>query len=316
MKRRKRKKRLGKTVSVMNNDSESNTTDLQEDLHSDLNALFHRLSGYELAEAVIKRVRRYAVACVSQSNNGELHPIEDAGLQPIQEAMRNELQHWVKYFITDVDREFVVRCHARGLSTSDAALELMNDHISLNLFGRDDALGVDLLRQRLIHSLAYLKPGTSGWPKKKYGDVWREARTEYKQSIRDVPLTSTVEHVALLAEHVETINKMIENNNLTANELHILTGSLTETLNGMHKLKVAEQPGSANLSSPQLVAVLERLTVALDSPEQLALSGDRDGLVSVLEQLIHALKTTEQKALSVESVQDADVVSNEDGNGV
>lgn len=57
------------------------------------------------------------------------------------------------------------------------------------------------------------------------------------------------------------------------------------------------------------LAVLERLTLALDAPEQLALSGDTDTLVTVLEQLTLALKTSGQKALgegTETSVQDAD----------
>ena len=51
------------------------------------------------------------------------------------------------------------------------------------------------------------------------------------------------------------------------------------------------------MSAPQLVAVLERLTLALDAPEQLAISSDTDGLVAVLEQLALALKSSGQKAL-------------------
>ncbi|MYG07305.1 hypothetical protein F4167_11950 [Candidatus Poribacteria bacterium] len=57
------------------------------------------------------------------------------------------------------------------------------------------------------------------------------------------------------------------------------------------------------------LAGLERLTLALDAPEQLALSGDTDTLVTVLEQLTLALKTSGQKALgegTETSVQDAD----------
>ena len=81
-------------------------------------------------------------------------------------------------------------------------------------------------------------------------------------------------------------------------------------------LKSLEEQAPASLSAPQLVAVLERLTLALDAPEQLALSGNTDTLVSVLEQLTLALKTSGQKALgegSEASVQDAAVDSTENG---
>ncbi|MCY3741722.1 MAG: hypothetical protein OXH00_11940 [Candidatus Poribacteria bacterium] len=79
---------------------------------------------------------------------------------------------------------------------------------------------------------------------------------------------------------------------------------------------MVEEQAPANLSAPQLVAVLERLTLALDAPEQLALSGDTDAIVSVLEQLTLALKTSGQKALGEgheTSVQDVEVVSMENG---
>ncbi len=61
----------------------------------------------------------------------------------------------------------------------------------------------------------------------------------------------------------------------------MLTNSLTKTLESLQKLSAVEQQAPANLSAPQLVAVLERLTLALDAPEQLALSGDTDTLVRV-----------------------------------
>lgn len=297
MKRRKRKKRTGITASNQSNESENKTTDIKKVLHSDLTELFHRLEGHELAEAVITRVRGYAIECVSSSIEGDLQDLEAAGWDLIQEAMRDELKHWVKYFILDEHRNFVVQCHARGLSTSEAAWELISEDISLNYLGRDEALGVDILRNMLIHRLSYLKPGTPRWPEIKYGALWRKARGEHQRSINDVPFTSTVEHVALLAKLVGTINKEIDDKEITAKDLHILTVSLMVALDGMHKFKAAEQLVPANFSAPQLVAVLERLTVALDTPEQLTLSENKDGLVSALEQLTHALKTSDQKAL-------------------
>ena len=55
----------------------------------------------------------------------------------------------------------------------------------------------------------------------------------------------------------------------------MLTNSLTKTLESLQKLSAVEQQAPANLSAPQLVAVLERLTLALDAPEQLAISVTR-----------------------------------------
>jgi len=168
----------------------------------------------------------------------------------------------------------------------------------------------------VIHRLSYLKPGTARWPEKKYGSVWREARDAYKQMINDMPLTSPMEQAAMLVKHVNRINYALENDSYTVKDLQILTNSLTKTIESLRKVSVVEEQAPANLSAPQLVAVLERLTLALDVPEQLALSGDTDALVSVLEQLTFALKASGQKALgegSETSVQDAEVVSTENG---
>ncbi|MYA70802.1 hypothetical protein F4Y19_12070 [Candidatus Poribacteria bacterium] len=186
----------------------------------------------------------------------------------------------------------------------------------MNRLAHDDALGLKLLRDTLIHRLSYLKPGTARWPEKKYGSVWREARDAYKQMIDDMPLTSPIEQAAMLVKHANRINYALENDGYTVKDLQMLTNSLTKTIESLRKVSVVEEQAPANLSAPQLVAVLERLTLALDAPEQLALSGDTDTLVSVLEQLTLALKTSGQKALGEgpeASVQDAAVVSTENG---
>ena len=59
-----------------------------------------------------------------------------------------------------------------------------------------------------------------------------------------------------------------------------------------------EQQEPPNYSRTQLVAVLERLTLELDTPEQFALSGDTEGLVEVLERLTFALKSSDRKAIT------------------
>lgn len=45
------------------------------------------------------------------------------------------------------------------------------------------------------------------------------------------------------------------------------------------------------------MAVLERLKVALDAPEELAIGGDTNAVVSVVEKLVVALKGSGQKAI-------------------
>ena len=162
----------------------------------------------------------------------------------------------------------------------------------------DDALDMSGLRSQLIHRMSYLKPGTARWPEKKYGGVWREARDSYKQMVRDFPLTSLGEQVMILVEHVNRINLKLKDDRYDVKDFQMLTDSLMKTIEGLQKVSAVEEQTPANLSAPQLVAVLERLTLALDTPEQVALSEDADALVSVLERLTLALKTSPaQKAL-------------------
>ena len=193
-------------------------------------------------------------------------------------------------------------------------MELLKKDTAIARLGQKDALGGRKLGEILIHRLSYLKPGAARWPEKKYGAIWREAREEYKQAISDIPLTSQVEQIATLAKHVDIINYELYNKSNNVKDLQVLTHLLTETLESLKKVSVVEEQASANLSEPQLVAVLERLTLALDAPEQLAISSDTDGLVAVLEQLALALKSSGQKALgngTEAPVQEAKVVSTE-----
>ncbi len=289
--------------------------ELLAELKSDLHALFEKFSGYELASATVDRIRRFAI---ENANHvvGDLQNIDENELERIQETIYLFLIVLIKKFISDEHRNFVVRRHARGITTAEAVQELMEENATMGRFAQDDALGEKQLRETLTHRMSYLKPGTARWPEKKYGTVWREEREKYKHAIVNLPFTSEVEQIALLAKHAVHINSVLGKNEYTVKDMEMLTNSLTKTLGTLQKLTAVEQPPSENLSGAQLVAVLERLTVALDTPDQLALSGDTDALVSVLEQLTLALKTSGQKVLGEESVQDAEVVSAEDSDSL
>ena len=160
----------------------------------------------------------------------------------------------------------------------------------MNRLAREDAVGVADVRTILIHRLSYLKPGSARWPEAKYGAVWREARGEYRQQVSDIPFTSQVEQVALLAKNAERINRALDNEEHSVKEFQMLTNSLTKTLESLRKLSAVEQPMPVSLSGPQLVGVLERLTLALRVPEQKKLGGEATELVGVLERLTLALK--------------------------
>ena len=217
----------------------------------------------------------------------------DAEAIEIQDTIRRELRLCVTRFISDSHREFVVRCHARGLSTSDAVSELMMEDEIINQLAQDDAMGWKELKEILVHRLSYLKPGSARWPEGKYGELWRETREKHRQAVSDIPFTSPVEQIAVLAKHAERINSELETKTHSAKDLQLLTNSLTKTMESLRRLSAAEQPMPVNLSGAQIVGVLERLTLALKAPGKQMIGGEAEELVSVLERLTLALKAPE-----------------------
>ena len=260
------------------------------ELKSDIKKLFDTLDGEERVEAVIERVQRYTIEAAGRTVDSNFGARNAAQADAVRKIICKELVPYVSAFITDAHRELVVRAHAHGLSTADSVLELIKQDDTMNRLAQDDALGLESLRTILIHRLSYLKPGTARWPEAKYGAVWREAREEYRQQVRDIPFTSQVEQVALLAKNAERISRALDKEEHSPKEFQMLTNALTKTLESLRKLSAVEQPMPVSLSGPQLVGVLERLTLALNAPEQLELGGEAKELVAVLEGLTLALK--------------------------
>ena len=72
---------------------------------------------------------------------------------------------------------------------------------------------------------------------------------------------------------------------------------LIKTVESLRKLSAAEEKQiPVDLSGPQLVGVLERLTLALKAPRQTTIEEEAAELVGVLERLTLALKAPEQRA--------------------
>ena len=108
-----------------------------------------------------------------------------------------------------------------------------------------------------------------------------------------------MEQSALLAKHVDYINELLHDKDHPVNDVQSLTDSLIKTVEALQKLSAVEQQVvPPNDSRTQLVAVLERLTLALDTPEQFALGGDTEPLVEILERLTGALKSSDHKAIT------------------
>ena len=173
------------------------------ELKADIKKLLDTLEGEERLEAVIERVQRYTVEAAGRTADSNFGSINAEQADAVRKVICMELMPYVSVFITDAHRELVVRAHAHGLSTADAALELIKQDDTMNRLAQDDAVGLESLRPILIHRLSYLKPGTTRWPEAKYGSMWREAREEYRQQVSDIPFTSKAEQAALLAKNAE-----------------------------------------------------------------------------------------------------------------
>ena len=261
------------------------------ELRSDIEKLLDTADEFERVDAVIKRVQRYAVEAMGESVGSDFSYMYGEFADKIKTIIREELVLYVSDFISDTHRKFVVRCHARGMSTSQAAWELLKGDATMNRLVQKDALGRESLQAILVHRLSYLKPGSARWPEAKYGAVWREAREKFRQQMSDIPYTSQVEQIALLAKNAERINSALDNERNTVKDYQLLTNSLTKTLESLRKLSAVEEPMPAKLTEPQLVGVLERLTLALKAPDQIGLGGEAKELVGVLERLTLALKS-------------------------
>lgn len=268
-------------------------------VRSDLRHLFDTLTGDELLEAVIERLQRYAVEGLHDADRANFRQYKSPHmLGTIRETVSEELTGWISYFISDAHREFIVHCHARGLATAEAVWALVQEDKTLSRLAEPDVMGTSTLRRVLVTRLAYLKPGTARWPEQKYGALWREVREQHKRDIRDSPLTSPMEQSALLAKHVDYINELLYDKNHDVKDVQALTDSLIKTVEALQKFSAIEQQVPPNDSRTQLVAVLERLTLALDTPEQFALGGDTEALVEVLERLTLTLKSSDRKAIT------------------
>lgn len=261
----------------------------------ELSAMFN---GCELVETIIKNAQQYTIHELGFRFDTNLSDLDSYTLETIRKVTSGILQRWVPIFISDTHREFIVRCHARGLSTSAAVMELIHGDKTMEALVRPDALGLKELKSILVPRFAYLKPGSVRWPEKKYGTIWRDERKRHNKEVRDVPFISSTEQAALLAKHVGRINGVLEHSEHSATDWQLLTNSLVKTLDSLQKVSAVEQQGPTNLSGTQLIGVLERLTLALDTPEQLAIGTDTDALVGVLERLTLALKSPDHKVVA------------------
>lgn len=267
------------------------------ELRANLNQLFTTLEGNELVEAVISSTQDFiATELCDITTDEDIGNLDYDAIEGMQNTIQNELTEVIARFISDEHREAVVRYHARGLSTTEAVATLITENSIMNRLAQRDALGEKKLKELLIPRLAYLKPGTTRWPEKKYGAVWREERQLYIQEISNTSFSTPAERIALLAKHAARVNHTLNNKEHSVNDLQSLTQSLTKTLESLEKLSPTDQQASVNvLSAPQLPSILERFTVALEAFQQIASTGDPNAIVQVMEKFTLAMQPPSQQ---------------------
>ena len=203
------------------------------ELDAAMNQVFLTLKGMKRVNAIVEGVQRYVIELINEQDDRpldtEFSDIHELHHARIEREISDTLARYVSWFIFDEHREFIVRGHARGLSTGEAVTELINADDVMGRLSSDYAVGWKRLRDILIHRLSYLKPGTTRWPEKKYGGVWRETRQQYRQEIRDIPLTSHVEQVKLLAINAERLHRKLQNT-ADAKDVKMLTSAMTQTI--------------------------------------------------------------------------------------
>ena len=135
------------------------------ELRSDVKDLFNTGSGHELANAVVERIQRYALEIIvdiygedEDVDFDEFSELDSYYLDKIRDIVRDEMGWYISSFISDTHREYFVRAHAQGISTSDAVTELMWSDDTMHRLTHKDAMGMQGLRdaQQLVGVLEKL----------------------------------------------------------------------------------------------------------------------------------------------------------------
>lgn len=106
---------------------------------------------------VIDRVRKYAVDEEILIVDGYI--LMD--LRRIDVCVKDELLTLLPMFLNDTYLRAIVDFHEQGFSTSDAVYRLACQYKVIHELSKNSAIGWYVLREKLIHHFADLKPGTS-----------------------------------------------------------------------------------------------------------------------------------------------------------
>lgn len=148
------------------------------------------------------------------------------------------IKKWFPMFLTADLREYAVRLHARGNSTSNVVKHLLSPASEIpNVFYYLNGLASDFekhILDWLIPRLAYLKIGASSFPKK-YMTLWQEEREAYLDEIKSMPLTETVEQVHALSDLYTRLDDAFNSSETDRGKAQI-AASMVKTMSGIYTL--------------------------------------------------------------------------------
>lgn len=153
-------------------------------------------------------------------------------------SMLNKSTEFFKMFLTENLRMESVRQHARGMSTGNVVRYLLSpvcEGISLfHHFLHYAPWGASEVRSWLTPRLAYLKMGSSSFPRKFY-ELWHSERAAYLEEVKDVPLANTTEQVKALSDLYERLSDALESAETDRGKA-MLANSMVKTMAGLFTL--------------------------------------------------------------------------------
>ena len=155
----------------------------------------------------------------------------------VHASVANELQKWFPQFLTAQVRECAVIQHARGKSTVNVIRYLLSpDCETPNVFYHlcDYPTMVKVITEWLTPRLAYLKVGSSSFPKK-YQELWQAEREAYLEEIKEIPLRETVEQVQALSDLYSRLDDAFNNAETDRGKAQ-LASSMVKVMSGLYTL--------------------------------------------------------------------------------
>ena len=244
------------------------------EMESELKSLLKTHQGIERLDAFVACCDRHMRPLYAQKFGCEAADLVPAGTMTIEGLTSDAIILCLAGFIDDPHREAIVRCHARGMSTTEAVYEVIDkDAVMSDLSTRVD---MDTLVTDLVHRLAYLKPTSNRFPQK-YIPIWNEERAKLREGLRqtDLPLTSIEEWIALLSREAVRLKERLTEGPYDEKTHQTLMDTLMKVYDRFYPdVGVGRRLSTLAFEmtdKTEMIVVLERLIVALKSGDENAL---------------------------------------------